>query len=80
LPHYSTIRKFSNAVTQEARARAEFDGMVFIPSMVWRESVQILLRRQQAREMRNPALYLPRNGSNALGGFNAFTEAEGDYY
>jgi hypothetical protein len=49
------------------RAGAEFDGMAFIPSMVWRVSVRILPRRQQAREMLNPAPYLPRNGSTAPG-------------
>jgi hypothetical protein len=40
---------------------------------------EILLRRQQARECGTP-LYLPRNGSTAVDGFNAFTEVEGDYH
>jgi hypothetical protein len=51
LAHNSSSRKFSNAVTQGGRAGAEFDGMASIPSMVWRVSVRILLRRQQPRAL-----------------------------
>jgi hypothetical protein len=33
-----------------------------------------------ASQNAKPRALLPRNGSITLGGFNAFTEAEGDYH
>jgi hypothetical protein len=74
------IRKFSNAVTQKARARAEFEGMPFISSVGLTVVSANPPSTPASQRMRNPALYLPRNGSITLGGFNAFTEAEGDYH